>query len=159
MPIFQNCIMGDTPISKVVELCQELGLRWQGKNIVKHVWQDIREMVPYSTNQAINSLVADIAEMYPGLDTMRVLGKICKTTTGFVKGGFLVEEFQEMRAPLLALRWALEFLYNALLFGDMEKKECSTNSLVGDRMADVGSIQVFIFKMQLFDATWTFKMS
>jgi hypothetical protein len=138
----------------VVKLCSEWGLRWQGKPIEKQNWVHIQSIMPFANDGPISTAIGDIKMLFPGIDTLSVVGKVCKAVTSFLKGGFHIDEFQEIRPTTFGMRFAMDCLYHSLLFGDLEKKQIHGNFLTGERVSDIGSIQQALRKLQALDAIW-----
>jgi hypothetical protein len=154
MPSFMSTARGDVPISTVTKMCNDWGLRWQGKAIERNTWTHMQCIMPFAGDEAVITAIGEIKRMWPEVDKLTVVGKVCKAASSFIKGGFIIEEFQDSRAPTLALRYALTWFQLALLFGDVEKKQVHGNFLVGDRATDVGIMQVHFRKLQGLDVVW-----
>jgi hypothetical protein len=154
MPSFASTMRGDVATSRVVKLCSEWGLRWQGKPIEKQSWVHIQAIMPFANDGPISTAIGDIKMLFPGIDTLSVVGKVCKAVTSFLKGGFHIDEFQEIRPTTFGMRFAMDCLYHSLLFGDLEKKQIHGNFLTGERVSDIGSIQQALRKLQALDAIW-----
>ena len=154
MQVFADTKKGDVTATHAVKTCNEWGLRWLGKPIEKQTWLAIQAIMPFCQDDDILSAIGDIKTIFPEIDQMTRLSKLCKIATGFVKGSFLNDEFQDKSAAALALQWALQWFYYSLLFADTEKAQVNNNFLVGSRTTEVGTIQVLFRKLQTLDYVW-----
>jgi len=151
---FQDSKKGDVSAAVAVKLCQDWGLRWLGKPIEKQHWLNIQSIMPFCQDDDILSAIGDIKTLYPDIDQLSKLSKLCKVATSFFKGSFLNDEFQEKGAAALALTWALQWFYISLTFADIDKSVVSNNFLFGSRQNEVGIIQSYFRKFQTLDFCW-----
>ena len=154
MQAFTEGTKGNVQMSAVLKTCADWGLRWHGKPIERQTWNAIQSIMPFCRDGAVLSALAEIKCVYPEIDRLTTLSKICKVATTFFKGSFLCHEFQEKPAPGLALEWAFHWFYYGLQFGDFEKGEVNIPFLVGRVVSEVGSFQVFFRKLQGLDFVW-----
>ena len=154
MPAFIGAISGELAASKLVRLCEEWGLRWQGKAIEKQTWLAIQSILPFCQDDGILSAIGDIRSLYPDIDQLTKLGKVCKAASSFIKGGLLIDEFQEKRATNTALEWAFLWFRQGIMFQDFEKCDVNSVWMVGNRQSDAGAFQVYFRKLQVLDFIW-----
>jgi len=154
MPAFTEALRNQIPTAVAQQLCVDWGMRWAGKPIVKKIWTAMEDIVPFCMDAVVLTALGEIKTIYPAIDQMTKLGAVCKAASTFVKGNFLIPEFQGKGASQFSLGWALQGLYASLLFGDSTTAQVSTNSLVGALAKEVGSIQVGIRKLQALDHAW-----
>ena len=159
MPSFASTVKGEVPVTTLIKLCADWGLRWMGKPIQKQTWNHIQAIMPYANDDGIASAIGDIRRIYGDFDKLTTLGKVFQAASGFIKGGFMISEFQEMRSTVFAMRWALRWFYNGLRFGDFDRKQVNNNFLVGERQTQVGTIQVYFRKLQALDVVWKYYRS
>ena len=154
MPAFIGAISGELAASKLVRLCEEWGLRWQGKAIEKQTWLAIQSILPFCQDDGILSAIGDIRSLYSDIDQLTKLSKVCKAASGFIKGGLLIDEFQEKRATNTALEWAFLWFRQGIMFQDFEKCDINSVWMVGTRQSDAGAFQAYFRKLQVLDFTW-----
>ena len=151
----------DVPTSSILQIFSKMGMRWQGKPIVKHMWAAIDSLREFCEDDAILSAICQIKKLHPEIDGLTKLSKICKAASNFIKGSFRIDEFQEKRAHAFCVEWVFQWLHYAFLLGDLDLKgmgpdkvKVNDDFLVGTRVTDVGCVQTFIRKLQLLDFLW-----
>ena len=155
MPSFQETTNNPATAASICKLCEHWGLRWHGKPIEKHNWWNIQQIMPFCQDGALQSAIGDIKALFPAIDTLTKLAKICKATSTFIKGSFINEEFQEKWAPALALVWALHWFYYSLSFEDVDDTmKINDGWLVGTKASEVGMMQSYFRKLQGLDYVW-----
>ncbi len=53
MPSFMSTARGDVPISTVTKMCNDWGLRWQGKAIERNTWTHMQCIMPFAGDEAV----------------------------------------------------------------------------------------------------------
>ena len=151
----------DVPTSSILQTFSKMGMRWQGKPILKHMWLAMDSLREFCEDDAILSAICQIKPLHPEIDSLIKLSKICKATGNFIKGSFRIDEFQEKRAHAFCLEWTFQWLHYAFLLQDLDLKamgpdkvKVNDDFLVGTRATDVGCVQTFIRKLQLLDWLW-----
>ena len=154
MPLIQRAHHGGEPMWKLLEGFDRFGLRWRGMAFNRHTWSDIQAIMPFATDPIIKTMMDRIRDICPDMDKMSTLGAICRRTSSFMRNGFIIDDFHGVAPNIFALRWALEWAYQAMLFGDLPKPRRTTLGFVGRRMDEVGCFQVYFRRLQTLDVLW-----
>jgi len=84
MPAFAESARGEKPISTVVKLCKDWGVRWAGKAIERQTWQRILSIVPFCQDDAVLSAIGDVKQLSGDFDKLTTLSRICQTVARFI---------------------------------------------------------------------------
>ena len=152
MPAFDGA--QDLSNTVMIKVCDTFSLRWQGKPIEKHTWIAIAGIIPFCQDDAILSSLSEVKRLFPKIDELTKLSKICRAASSFIKGTFLNEEFQDSRSANIAMQWGFQWLQNYIMFANVELADLTNNKLVGAKTSEVGFLQTCWRKLQIVDFAW-----